>query len=158
MRLACMIIDFCEVISYCIFPHSFNSSFNLGLVPDSLKIAKITPIFKSGPKNLISNYRHISVLPYFSKILDKLMATRLSTNLDNFALLSPAQFGFQRGKSTYMTLLEMQTCISEAMNFNKYSLGVFFDISKAFDTVNHTLLINKLEHYEVLQNNGLSTI
>ena len=77
------------------------------------------------------------------------MATRLSTYLDNFALLSPAQFGFQRGKSTYMALLEMQTCISEAMNFNKYSLGVFFDISKAFDTVNHTLLINKLEHYGI---------
>ena len=80
------------------------------------------------------------------------MATRLSTYLDNFALLSPAQFGFQRGKSTYMALLEVQTCISEAMNFDKYSLGVFFDISKAFDTVNHTLqslLINKLEHYGI---------
>ena len=48
-----------------------------------------------------------------------------------------------------MALLEMQTCISEAMNYNKYSLGVFFDISKAFDTVNHTLLINKLEHYGI---------
>src|SRR6218665_1859790 len=103
----------------------------------------------SGPKNVISNYRPISVLPYFSKILEKLMATRLSTYLENFALLSPAQFGFQRGKSTYMALLEMQTSISEAMNFNKYSLGVFFDISKAFDTVNHTLLINKLEHYGI---------
>src|SRR6218665_1386778 len=77
------------------------------------------------------------------------MATRLSTYLDNFALLSPAKFGFQRGKSTYMALLEMQTCMSEAMTFNKYSLGVFFDISKAFDTVNHTLLINKLEHYGI---------
>src|SRR6218665_3357676 len=121
----------------------FNSSFNLGLVPDSLKI---TLIFKSGPNNLIRNYRPISVLPYFSKILEKLMATRLSTYLDNFSLLSPAQFGFQRGKLTYMATLEMQNCISEAMNFNIYSLGVFFDISKTFDTVNHTLLINKLEY------------
>jgi len=116
----------------------------LGLVPDSLKIAKITPSFKSGSKKLIPNYRNVSVLPYFSKLLEKLMATRLSTYLDNFSLLSPSQFGFQSGKSTYMALLEMQACISEAMNFNKYSLGVFFDISKAVDTVNHIpcLLIN----------------
>ena len=74
-------------------------------------------------KKLISNYRPIiSVLPLFSKMLEKLMGVRLSTYLDRFALLSPAQFGFQRGKLTYMALLEMQTCISEAMNSNKYSL------------------------------------
>src|SRR6218665_1360770 len=67
-----------------------NSSFSLGLVPDSLKIAKIIPIFKSAVSNLITNYRPISVLPYFSKILEKLMAIRLTTYLDKFALLSPA--------------------------------------------------------------------
>jgi len=65
----------------------------LGLIPDSLKIAK-NPIFNSGPKNLISNYRPISVLANFYKILEMLMATRLSTYLDPFALLSPAQFGY----------------------------------------------------------------
>jgi len=61
-------------------------------------------------------------------MLEKLMVARLSTYLDRFAQLSPAQFGFQRGKSTYMymALLEMQTCISEAMNSNKYSLGYLF--------------------------------
>jgi len=93
-------------------------------------------------KKLISDYRPISVLPYFSKILEKLMATRLFIYLDRFVLLSPTQFGFQRGKSTYMALLEMQTCISEAMNSNKYSMGVFFNVYKAFDTVNPYLVIN----------------
>ena len=80
----------------------FNFSLNLGLIPDSLKIAKITPIFKSCSKNLISNYRPSSVLSYFSKILEKLMVTRLSTYLVRFALLSTAKFSFQHGKSTYM--------------------------------------------------------
>ena len=103
----------------------FNSSFNLGLITDSLKIDKITPIFKLGPQI----YQTILIL--------------IS------ALLSPTQFGFQRGKSMYLALLNMQTCISEAMNSNKYSLGVFSDISKAFDAVNHSLLINKLELYGI---------
>src|SRR6218665_1376902 len=87
----------------------FNSSFNLGLILDILKIEKITPIFKSCPKNLIYNLTNVCTrLPNFYKILEKLMVTRLSIYLDRFALLSPAQ------------LLEMQTCISEAMNSNKY--------------------------------------
>ena len=77
------------------------------------------------------------------------MVIRLTTYLDKFALLSPAQFGFQSGLSTYMALMDMQTSISDAMNSNKYSLGVFFDISKAFDTVNHALLLNKLEYYGI---------
>src|SRR6218665_2527213 len=126
-----------------------NCSFNLGLVSDSLKIAKIIPIFKLGVSNLITNYRPISVLPYFSKILEKLMAIRLTTYLDKFALLSPVQFGFQRDLSTYVALTDMQTSIRDAMNSNKYSLGVFFDISKAFDTVNHALLLNKLEYHGI---------
>jgi len=67
----------------------FNSSFNLGLIPDSPEFLKITPIFKSCSKTLIFNYRPISVLSYFSKILEKIMVTRLSTYLDRFDLLSP---------------------------------------------------------------------
>src|SRR6218665_150504 len=66
--------------------------------------------------------------------------------MEHHALLSPSQFGFRHGLSTYMALLDLQTNISESINQNKFSLGVFFDISKAFDTVNHGLLINKLEN------------
>ena len=120
-----------------------NSSFKHGLVPTDLKIAKITPIFKAGDKNLITNYRPISVLPFFSKIMEKLMANRLTAYLSKYVPISATQYGFQRGLSTYMALMDMQTNISEAMNQNKFSLGVFFDISKAFDTVNHKLLIKK---------------
>src|SRR6218665_2458319 len=105
-----------------------------------MKIAKITPIFKSGDNKSITNYRPISVLPYFSKNLEKLMANRLNEYLNKCASLSPTQFGFQRGLSTYKALLDLQMSISEVINQNKFSLGVFFDISKAFDTVNPELL------------------
>src|SRR6218665_3065371 len=128
-----------------------NSSFKHGLVPTYIKIAKITPIFKAGDKNLITNYRPISVLPFFSKIMEKLMANRLTDYINKHVLLSVTQYGFQRGLSTYMALMDMQTNISEAMNQNKFSLGVFFDISKAFDTVNHKLLIKKIR---ILWNTG----
>jgi len=123
-----------------------NFSFNTGQVPADLKLAKIIPIYKAGAKNMVTNYRPISILPFFSKILEKLMANRLSNYMEHHALLSPSQFGFRHGLSTYMALLDLQTNISESINQNKFSLGVFFDISKAFDTVNHGLLINKLEN------------
>jgi len=128
-----------------------NSSFQHGLVPADLKIAKITPIFKAGDKNLITNYRPISVLPFFSKIMEKLMANRLTDYINKHVPLSVTQYGFQCGLSTYMALMDMQTNISEAMNQNKFSLEVFFDISKAFDTVNHKLLIKKIR---ILWNTG----
>ena len=72
------------------------------------------------------------------------MANRLSNYMEHHALLTPSQFGFRHGFSTYMALLDLQTNISESINKNKFSLGVFFDISKAFDAVDHDFLINKI--------------
>jgi len=79
-----------------------NSSFNTGLVPDKLKIAKIIPIFKAGQKNSISNYRPISILPFFSKILETLMAIRLSDYIERHSILTQAQYGFRRDLSTWL--------------------------------------------------------
>ena len=112
-----------------------------------LKIAKISPTFKARDKNLITNYKPISVLPFFSEVMEKLMSSRLTDYMNKYVPLSVTQYGFQRGLSTYMALMDMQTNISEAMNQNKFSLGVFFDIS--FDTVNHKLLIQKLEYFGI---------
>src|SRR6218665_871272 len=83
-----------------------NSLFQYGLVPADLKIAKITPIFKAGDKNLIANYRPISVLPFFSKIMEKLMANRLTDYINKHVPLSVTQYGFQRGLSTYMAIMD----------------------------------------------------
>jgi len=127
----------------------FNSSFSYGLVPSELKIAKVTPIFKSGEKNLINNYRPISILPFFSKIMEKLMYNRLLNFLDKFNLLAHNQYGFRKNHSTFMALMDIQCNISEAMNNNHYSIGIFFDLSKAFDTVDHNILITKLNSYGI---------
>src|SRR6218665_413817 len=105
-------------------------------------MTKITPIFKSGPKiRFLTTYEFL-YYHIFSKILEKLMATRLSTYLDRFSLLSLAQFGFPN----WLTWQTNVHGLIGAMNSNKYSLGGFFDIYKAFDAMNHSLLSNKLEH------------
>ena len=126
-----------------------NCSFINGVVPSDIKIAKVVPLFKSGTKNKINNYRPISILPYFSKYFEKAMHNRLTDYLTKFSLLSARQYGFQKGLSTFMALLDMQGKITESMDRNEFSLGIFFDLSKAFDTVNHQILIKKLEHYGV---------
>src|SRR6218665_1081234 len=79
------------------------------------------------------------------------MANRLPKHLNDYSLLSSTQYtrSFQRGLSTYMALLDLQSNISEAMNNNMFSIGVFFDISKAFDTVNHDILLSKLENFGI---------
>lgn len=126
-----------------------NSSFDTGHVPHSLKIACITPIFKQGDRLKTTNYRPISILPYFAKIMEKSMCTRLNSYIEKFELLYPGQFGFRSGHSTDMALVNIQDLITEAIDTNKHSVGVFLDLAKAFDTVNHQILIKKLQHYGI---------
>jgi hypothetical protein len=126
-----------------------NVSFLAGIFPDALKIAKICPIFKSGDKHTLSNFRPISVLPSFSKIFEKIMYKRLNDYLTKYTMLSPNQYGFRKGYSCYMALLDMHYNISTALDRKEYAAGVFLDLSKAFDTVDHAILIKKLEHYGI---------
>lgn len=119
----------------------FNKSFELGQFPDKLKLAKIVPIYKAEDKTLVNNYRPISVLPFFSKILERLMYNRLSNYLTVNKILVDNQFGFREEHSTYMALLRMLNDITEELDSGNYSLGIFIDLSKAFDTVDHKLLL-----------------
>jgi hypothetical protein len=107
-----------------------NSSFNTGEVPTLLKMAKIIPIYKAGERDRLNNYRPISVLSFFSTILEKLMSNRVIEYLNKYSLLSSTQYGFQRGLSTYMALLDMQSNIVDAMDSNKFSLGIFLTFLK----------------------------
>ena len=134
-----------EAVAY-VLADIINCSFLNGIVPDELKIAKVVPLYKNGEKNKISNYRPISVLPYFSKFFEKIMYKRIIDYFSKEKTLSPEQFGFRKQHSTFMALLEMQVKISESMDKNEFALGIFFDLSKAFDTVNHKILLKKLEH------------
>lgn len=126
-----------------------NSTFENGTFPDDLKIAKVCPVFKDGEKNTFSNYRPISVLPSFSKIFEKAIYSRLFTYFESKNIIVNNQYGFRQNHSTHMALLDMYDRLSTAIDRNEYAVGVFIDLSKAFDTLNHNILLEKLEHYGV---------
>ena len=120
-----------------IFNLSITSS---GTVPMELKIARVVPLFKAGDKSIFSNYRPISLLPSFSKILEKLVYNRLIDYLSKYKKLSASQFGFRKYHSTEYALALLYDKISSAIDSNEATVGTFIDLSKAFDTVNHQIL------------------
>ena len=129
--------------------HVFKVSIQQGIFPDSLKIAKVTPLFKFGDKDIISNYRPTSTLPVFPKVLERIMYNRFYNHLDSKGLLYEKQFGFQRNNSTEHAILQLTRDITSSFEKGEYTLGVFIDLSKAFDTVDHQILIKKLQYYGI---------
>ena len=129
--------------------HIVNLSLKNGIFPDKMKIAKILPLFKSGERSTLGNYRPISLLPLFSKILERIMHTRLYKYFESNKLFYGKQFGFRRNCSLDYGLMEVVNNISQSMATKNLTLGVFIDLSKAFDTVDHEILIKKLQVYGV---------
>ena len=131
------------------FSHIVNLSFSTGIVPDKLKIAKIVPIFKSGTINDFNNYRPISLLPAFSKLLEKLVYNRIMSFITVNSLLNEHQFGFRKGHSTIQPVLHFLNHVGNSYNKTnpELTMGIFIDLKKAFDTVSHNILIQKLRHY-----------
>ena len=124
--------------------HIGNLSFDTGIFPVELKIAKIVPIFKSGDECIFTNYRPVSILPVFSKIMERLMYDRLISYTLKNHILFEYQFGFQKEKSTHMALITLVDRITEALDNGDCVVGVFLDFSKAFDTVDHAILLDKI--------------
>ena len=112
-------------------------------------MAKIVPTFKSGSPEDLNNYIPISLLSVFSKIIEKIMHQRLYIFLQENNIICRSQYGFQKNKSTIHSLIEIVEKIRNSIENKKYGCGVFIELKKAFDNVNHKILLLKLEHYGI---------
>ena len=130
----------------------FNLFMMEGVFPEILKIGRITPIFKKGNPEELGNYRPVSTLPIFGKIFEKIIYARIY----NFALsqniIDPNQFGFRQSHSTSHAINHSVKIIEDHLSAQKHVLGIFIDLSKAFDTIDHNTLVTKLNCYGIRGN------
>ena len=126
-----------------------NLSLSQGIFPQELKTANVIPLFKSDDPMRFNNYRPVSLLSIFSKIYEKVMYNRIISFLTDQKILYERQFGFRKHHSTYMPLMLLIDKLAKAMEEKEYVIGVFLDFSKAFDTVDHNILLDKLYHYGI---------
>ena len=131
--------DITNCIQYFVNPlcDIFNKSLNSGIVPDKLKVAKIVPVYKKNDVKNIENYRPIALLPVFAKLLEKIMHKRLYDYLLKSDCLTPKQFGFRENHSTDLSVANFTNNILHEINNKTFCYGVFMDLSKAFDTIDH---------------------
>lgn len=128
-----------------IVTHLANLCFEKGIFPAPLKQSIITPVYKAGDKDDVNNYRPISVLPAISKILEKLLNSRLIAYLSKYDILSSSQFGFRQGTSTEDAVCALSSLVVRELDNHTKCMAAFLDLQKAFDTVSLPILTHKLE-------------
>ena len=127
----------------------FNSCMLTSVFPDELKVAKVIPLFKTGNRSDMSNYRPISILPTLSKIFEKLIYNRFYKFFEDNDIIYNCQFGFRQNHSTIHAVQTAINSVVNSLNSSYHTMGIFIDFSKAFDTIQHTILLKKLEHYGI---------
>ena len=136
------------ILNLCL-PCILNLSLLHGVFPNELKIADVLPLFKSDDPMKFNNYRPVSLLSILSKIFEKAMYSRLVNFLEMHKILYEKQFGFRKKNSTYMAHMILVDNLIKSLENGEYALGVFLDFSKAFDTVDHSILLSKMYHYGI---------
>ena len=127
----------------------FNQSISAGLFPDIMKLAEVVPLFKAKDKTLTENYRPISLLITISKILEKIVYKQTYQFLQKFGILYKSQYGFRSSHSCENAITELVGHITKSREVKKHTVALFLDLSKAFDTLEHSVLLRKLEIYGI---------
>ena len=115
--------------------------------PNYLKIAEVVPVFKKGNSNLLTNYRPISIVSQISKIFEKLLYNRINDYLEKYHLISDKQFGFRQNSSRSHAISNIYEKLIQNSDKGMYTCCIFLDLTKAFDTVNHDILLHKIKNF-----------
>jgi hypothetical protein len=127
--------------------HIINLSLENGIFPDRLKLSIVKPLYKKGDEHDINNYRPITLIPVIAKIFEKIMAKRILSFIEKNNIINENQFGFQEGKSTTLACFNLVKKVTEGINNKIPNVALFLDMSKAFDCVNHKILLQKASDY-----------
>ena len=150
-----ILIRFIEMTSNITAPlicHIINMTFDTSIIPLGWKHAVITLLYKEGDRNLASNYRPISILSAISKIMGKMVHSQVYEHLRVHNLLSEAQFGFRKYHSTATCMLQLMDIIYKNIDGGLLTGVIFLDLKKAFDTVDHNILLQKLHIFNLSEN------
>ena len=128
--------------------HIINLSLMTGVVPQDLKIAKVIPIYKTSSKDELKNYRPVSLLPAFSKVLEKIVFDKIMKYFNEKNLFYEHQYGFRRKHTTVHPIIHLLNVCAKADN-RHLTASILCDLSKAFDVINYDILFEKLDHYGI---------